>query len=150
MLTLIWPGWDGPILPSPSGGGRSALASSTTTTDPQAVPIPLTTTSSAPSIPPAPTTTTTSPAASFQAQCAADNAYLLAHAYPWNFKILCGGYALGRPGMTCVNVPGVCPGADEIIIADPSCWTAVENEASNSWVAMGASAEPIDPFGERC
>jgi hypothetical protein len=48
--------------------------------------------------------------------------------------------------MTCVNTPGVCPGARIIAIAVP-CPASWMNEASNSWVLIGESKMPIDPYG---
>jgi hypothetical protein len=48
--------------------------------------------------------------------------------------------------MTCKDEPGICPGQLVIAIAD-ACPAAYMNEASNSWVLMGARAAPIDPFG---
>jgi hypothetical protein len=48
--------------------------------------------------------------------------------------------------MTCVNVSGVCPGARLIAISVP-CSAAYMNEASNSWVVLGESDAPIDPYG---
>jgi hypothetical protein len=71
--------------------------------------------------------------------------YLSAYAYP-GFTFECPGYALGRQGMTCYNQAGVCPGQAVIAIAD-ACPAAYMNEASNSWVVVGKSTAPIDPFG---
>lgn len=128
----------------------------TTTTTTIATPIPapappvvsvsrqtVTASSSPAPAPPAPASTPT-----FDQQCALDNAYLLAHAYPYGFIIECGGYAGGNAALTCVNGDPLCPATNEIIIADVYCWTAVENEASNSWVLEGLSDAPIDPYGE--
>ena len=53
---------------------------------------------------------------------------------------------MGREAMTCKNEPGMCPGQLVIAIADP-CPAAYMNEASNSWVLMGASAASLDPYG---
>jgi hypothetical protein len=77
--------------------------------------------------------------------CAAADAYLAAYAYP-GFTFECPGNALGREAMTCTNDPGVCSGELLIAIAEP-CPAAYMNEASNSWVLMGRSTAPIDPFG---
>jgi hypothetical protein len=71
--------------------------------------------------------------------------YLSAYAYR-GFTIECPGNALGRQGMTCLNVAGVCPGEAIIAIAD-ACPAAYMNEASNSWVLEGQSPAPIDPYG---
>lgn len=53
---------------------------------------------------------------------------------------------MGHQAMTCVNVPGVCPGERLIVISVP-CRAAYMNEASNSWVLLGLSRAPIDPYG---
>jgi hypothetical protein len=53
---------------------------------------------------------------------------------------------MGREAMTCKNEPGICPDQLVIAIADP-CPAAYMNEASNSWVLMGASAASLDPYG---
>jgi hypothetical protein len=74
--------------------------------------------------------------------CAAADAYLEREANP-AFAIRCPGYALGHEAMTCLNIPGVCPGTAVIIIADP-CPQAYENEAWNSW---HLSTGPFDPYG---
>jgi hypothetical protein len=71
--------------------------------------------------------------------------YLSAYAHP-GFTFECPGNALGRQGMTCLNVTGVCPGEAIIVIAD-ACPAAYMNEASNSWVLEGQSSAPIDPYG---
>lgn len=77
--------------------------------------------------------------------CAAALAYLQAYAAK-GFTLECPGYAEGREAMTCVNQAGVCPGTSVIAIADP-CPQAYMNEASNSFVVLGTSDAPIDPFG---
>jgi hypothetical protein len=77
--------------------------------------------------------------------CAAALAYLTAYAYP-GFTLECPGGADGREAMTCSNEPGLCPGQNVIAIAD-ACPAAYMNEASNSWVLMGRSSAPIDPYG---
>jgi len=74
--------------------------------------------------------------------CAAAFAYLAAHANP-SFSFQCPGWADGHQAMTCVNVAGLCPGIDVIVIATP-CPAAYENEAWNSnhiWTG------PFDPYG---
>jgi hypothetical protein len=77
--------------------------------------------------------------------CTAALAYLATHAAP-GFRFECPGYALGHQAMTCVNVAGVCPGQRliAIAVACPASWM---NEASNSWVLIGESSRPIDPYG---
>jgi hypothetical protein len=77
--------------------------------------------------------------------CDAALTYLTAYAYP-GFTFECPGDALGRQAMTCDNEPGVCPNELLIAIAD-ACPAAYMNEASNSWVLMGQSTAPIDPYG---
>jgi len=94
--------------------------------------------------PPVPTTTTTTQAQSGYG-CASALAYLSAHAAP-GFTFECPGYADGHQAMTCMNIQGLCPGADVIAIAVP-CAAAYMNEASNSWVLTGKSDAPIDPYG---
>ena len=59
--------------------------------------------------------------------------------------MVCPGWALGHQAMTCVNTPA-CPGQRLIVIAVP-CRAAYMNEASNSWVVLGLSGAPIDPYG---
>lgn len=136
-----------------------------TSTAPTVPPTTSTTSTTVAPPPPAPppTTTTTlpppparAPAATASAEvppngqasvwgCAAALSYLSAHAHP-GFTFACPGNAEGRQGMTCVNVPGVCPNEQIIAIADP-CPAAYMNEASNSWVLLGDSTAPIDPYG---
>jgi hypothetical protein len=77
--------------------------------------------------------------------CASALSYLEVHAAP-GFKFECPGWADGHQAMTCMNVAGVCPGANVIAISVP-CAAAYMNEASNSWVLTGKSDAPIDPYG---
>ncbi len=77
--------------------------------------------------------------------CAAALAYLSAYAYP-GAVLECPAYAVGKEAMTCYNEPGICAGELLIAIAEP-CPAAYMNEASNSWVVMGRSTAPIDPYG---
>lgn len=78
--------------------------------------------------------------------CAAALAYLAAHAAP-GFVSSCphpdGAF---QATTTCMNAPQCSPGTAFIWIADP-CPAAYMNEASNSWVIVGQSSAPIDPFG---
>lgn len=48
--------------------------------------------------------------------------------------------------MTCVNIPGFCPGSRiiAIAVACPASWM---NEANNSWVLTGRSTMALDPYG---
>jgi hypothetical protein len=77
--------------------------------------------------------------------CAAALAYLTAYAHP-GFTLECPGDAQGRQAMTCYDEPGICTNELLIAIADP-CPAAYMNEASNSWVLLGQSTAPIDPYG---
>jgi hypothetical protein len=70
-----------------------------------------------------------------------------AYAAP-GFSLMCPGDADGHDAMTCVVEQGSCPGAAVVVIAD-ACPQAYMNEASNSWVLIGRSDSPIDPYG-RC
>ena len=67
------------------------------------------------------------------------------HAAP-GFSFECPGWADGHQAMSCDNVPGVCPGTMVIAISIP-CPAAYMNEASNSWVLLGKSDAPLDPYG---
>jgi hypothetical protein len=103
-----------------------------------------------------PTTTTSPPGvggaspppatASTPSGCAAALAYLASHAAP-GFVASCphadGGY---QATTTCIGAPRCLPGTAFIWIADP-CPAAYMNEASNSWVLIGRSSAPIDPYG---
>jgi hypothetical protein len=77
--------------------------------------------------------------------CGAAVSYLATHAAP-GFRVECPGYALGHQAMTCIDVPGVCPGT-HLIAIDVPCAAAYMNEASNSWVLEGLRHAPIDPYG---
>lgn len=95
---------------------------------------------------------TTAPSASLPASaapsgwgCGAAIAYLRAHAAP-GFSFECPGSALGHQAMTCIDVPGVCPGEKLISISVP-CPAAYMNEASNSYALQHLSDAPIDPYG---
>ncbi len=129
----------------------------TTTLPPQpavqatpAQPPPTTTTTTAPQAPaqtPSAQTATAVPAVGQATQwgCAAALAYLSAYAYP-GAVLECPGPAVGKEAMTCYNEPGICSGELLIGIAE-ACPAAYMNEASNSWVVMGRSTAPIDPYG---
>jgi hypothetical protein len=114
-----------------------------------------------------PTTTTTvpapSPAQSFVQQpdtsgvpppgeataygCAAAESYINAYAAP-GFSVECPAYSGGHQATTwCVTTTSPCNLERRITIAEP-CPDAYMNEASNSWVVMGASDTPIDPYGQ--
>lgn len=78
--------------------------------------------------------------------CAAAFSYLALHAAP-GFVASCptdtGGY---QATTECVGAPDCQPGTEFIWIADP-CPAAYMNEASNSWVLIGESSAPFDPYG---
>lgn len=95
--------------------------------------------------PPVTTPPVTAPATPYAYTCGAALSYLAAHSAP-GFRFECPGYALGHQAMTCMNEPGVCPGQKLIAIA-VVCPASYMNEASNSWVVIGKSNAPIDPYG---
>ena len=93
-------------------------------------------------------TRSTAPAAARLASgssCATALAYLAANSAP-GFHFECPGYALGHQAMTCVNVAGVCPGEDLIVISTV-CPASYMNEAHNSWIVAGYRSGSIDPYG---
>lgn len=93
-------------------------------------------------------TRSTTPAAASLASgssCGAALAYLAANSAP-GFHFECPGYALGHQAMTCVNVAGVCPGEDLIVI-HTVCPASYMNEAHNSWIEAGYRSGSIDPYG---
>jgi hypothetical protein len=55
------------------------------------------------------------------------------------FVVTCPGDALGHQGMVCVNIQGICPGSQEIVIHDPQPYV-VANEFENSWILTGGPA----------
>jgi hypothetical protein len=78
--------------------------------------------------------------------CDAALAYLTAYAAP-GFWLVCPADARGHQAMTaCQSGSSLCSILRIIVIADP-CPAAYMNEASNSWVLMGASDAPLDPYG---
>jgi len=114
----------------------------------------------APAPAPAPTPTAAAPAETFVAHaaglpaageatgygCDAALAYLTAYAAP-GFWLVCPADARGHQAMTaCQSGSSLCSLLRIIVIADP-CPAAYMNEASNSWVLMGASDAPLDPYG---
>jgi hypothetical protein len=79
--------------------------------------------------------------------CSAALAYLDAYAAP-GFTLECPASAQGHEASTsCISVHSPCDEQRVITIADP-CPEAYMNEASNSWVLMGESNAPIDPYGQ--
>jgi hypothetical protein len=78
--------------------------------------------------------------------CAAALAYLTAYAAP-GFQLECPANAQGHEATTtCISEHTLCDLGRIIEIADP-CPAAYMNEASNSWVLLGLSNAPIDPYG---
>lgn len=79
--------------------------------------------------------------------CAAALVYLNAYAAP-GFTLECPAYSQGHEASTsCVSENSPCDEQRVITIADP-CPAAYMNESSNSWVLMGESNAPIDPYGQ--
>jgi hypothetical protein len=78
--------------------------------------------------------------------CNAALAYLTAYAAP-GFWLVCPADARGHQAMTaCQSGSSPCSILRIIVIADP-CPAAYMNEASNSWVLLGDSDAPLDPYG---
>lgn len=93
-----------------------------------------------------PTLAQVSPAGVPEWGCSAALAYIAAHGAP-GFVASCPHYAGGHQAITeCVGPPECEPGTDFIWIAD-ACPAAYMNEASNSWVLIGESSAPLDPYG---
>lgn len=130
----------------------TTTSTSTTTTTTSNTTTPTTTT----------TTTTTLPAVSFVESTAADELpppgeataygcaaaaqYIAAYAAP-GFWLACPSYSRGHQASTvCESTTSRCSVLRIITITDP-CAAAYMNEASNSWVLMGLSDAPLDPYG---
>ena len=126
-------------------GIRHVAAPPTTTTVPTTAPPPRSISTAPPSAETASRTTTAHAAPATPSGCPAALAYLAAHAAP-GFRFVCPGYAYGHQAMTCVNVAGMCPNEELIVIA-VACPASWMNEANNSWVLTGRSSGPIDPYG---
>ena len=78
--------------------------------------------------------------------CAAALAYLAAYAAP-GFGAQCPAATGGHQATTmCVSSATRCDVQRVILVAEP-CAAAYMNEASNSWVLLGVSDAPIDPYG---
>ena len=125
-----------PVTTTPTSRRAGAAVVSSTTAKPPAATTPPTTGASAPLH----AETTASGWG-----CGAAIAYLRTHAAP-GFSFECPGSSLGHQAMTCIDVPGVCPGEKLIAITVP-CPAAYMNEASNSFVLQHLSNAPIDPYG---
>jgi len=107
-----------------------------------------TTTTTSPPPPPPPQIVTASPSPQPNPGdgCQAALDYLSKNAAP-GFASQCPHDAQGHQATTvCVGAPRCQPGTMFIYIADP-CPAAYMNEASNSYVIMGKSDAPWDPFG---
>jgi hypothetical protein len=79
--------------------------------------------------------------------CASALLYLDAYAAP-GFTLECPAASQGHEASTsCISQNSPCDEQRVITIADP-CPAAYMNEASNSWVLMGESNAPIDPYGQ--
>jgi hypothetical protein len=79
--------------------------------------------------------------------CVAALAYLTAYAAP-GFIIACPGYSQGHQATTmCITGRQRCDLGRFVTIAD-ACPAAYMNEASNSYVVLGLSNAPIDPYGD--
>ncbi len=158
----------------PAGGSRRtappgvwAFAASTRTTSPTSTTTSTSTTTT--TTPPSTTTTTTTtrptttlPALSFVQPtaanelpppgeataygCAAAAQYIAAYAAP-GFWLACPASSRGHQASTvCESTTSPCSVLRIITITDP-CAAAYMNEASNSWVLMGLSDAPLDPYG---
>jgi hypothetical protein len=109
--------------------------------------------SAAPSVPPPQTFVQQTPAGTLPPAgeatafgCTAALAYLTAYAAP-GFSFQCPADAGGhQAGTLCWSAASPCDLARVIHIAEP-CAAAYMNEASNSWVLLGKSDAPIDPYG---
>jgi hypothetical protein len=78
--------------------------------------------------------------------CAAAAQYIAAYAAP-GFWLACPAYSRGHQASTvCESTTSPCSVLRIITITDP-CAAAYMNEASNSWVLMGLSDAPLDPYG---
>ncbi|MHB8438099.1 MAG: hypothetical protein ACYDD4_02925 [Acidimicrobiales bacterium] len=140
-------------VPATASGSRvptPAASVPTTTTSTTPAPPSVAPPQSSATPPAVPTTTVpVPPAAPGEDQgfgCQAAMSYLSAHAAP-GFVSYCPHYADGHQATTtCVGPPNCQPGTEFIYIADP-CPAAYMNEASNSWVLIGKSDAPWDPYG---
>ena len=139
-------------VPPPTTTTTTSTTSTTTTLPPPPPPVvpvsaPVPPPAAPAPPPPAPVTSSALPARGQATAygCTAALAYLAAYSAP-GFNFECPGYALGHEAMTCINEPGACPNENLIAISDP-CAHAYMNEASNSWVLIGQSTAPIDPYG---
>lgn len=105
-----------------------------------------TTTTAPPPPPPQIVTAAPSPQPNPGDGCPAALDYLSKNAAP-GFVAMCPHDAQGHQATTvCVGAPRCQPGTMFIYIADP-CPAAYMNEASNSYVIIGKSDAPWDPFG---
>jgi hypothetical protein len=120
-----------------SGGATPAVGSTTAAPAAPAVP-------TVPTVPAVPALPPRGGATAYG--CGPALAYLAAYAAP-GFVFQCPGDAQGHQATTtCVSGASRCSIERLITIADP-CAAAYMNEASNSFVVMGLSDAPIDPYG---
>jgi hypothetical protein len=90
--------------------------------------------------------TVPAPGEATQYGCSAALVYLHAYAAP-GFRLRCPGNADGHQATTmCWTSASPCDAGQLIVIADP-CPAAYMNEAANSWVLLGLSGAPLDPYG---
>jgi len=130
------------------GGGVEVLGAAESRpapppTAPSTTTLPPTTTTSTTTVPPAPPP---APAPAPSTSCADALAYLAAHQAPGFTDLCADGSAFGHLGVTCVDQPGMCPGARIVHIACPAPFVYM-NEAHNSWVLLGQRTG-IDPYGQ--
>ena len=134
-------------VPPEAAGALGATAPTTVPPAPPAPPAPV------PAVPPPPPAavpvvvdTVVAPGPGPGRGCQAALSYLAANAAP-GFVASCPHDAGGHEATTvCDGAPDCVAGTMFIWIADP-CPAAYMNEASNSWVLIGKSGAPWDPYG---
>jgi hypothetical protein len=121
------------LVRSETGTTPAAAAAPTATTPSPAEPVP-----AVPTLPPR--------GAATAFGCGPALEYLAAYAAA-GFVVQCPGNAQGHQATTtCISGASRCSMERLIIIEDP-CAAAYMNEASNSFVVLGLSSAPIDPYG---
>ncbi|MDE3086749.1 MAG: hypothetical protein KGJ77_08275 [Acidobacteriota bacterium] len=132
----------------PAAAGNPAPTAPTTVRPepaPPPVPVPVVPLPPPPSVPVV-VDTVIAPATGPDGGCQAALSYLSANAAP-GFVASCPHDAGGHEATTvCDGPPDCAAGTMFIWIADP-CPAAYMNEASNSWVLIGRSDAPWDPYG---
>jgi hypothetical protein len=156
------PAWGSHRTAPPGVWAVAAMTSPTSTTTSTSSTTTTTTTSTTTTSTTTTTTPTTLPALSFVQPTAADELppageataygcaaaaqYIAAYAAP-GFWLACPAYSRGHQASTvCESTTSPCSVLRIITITDP-CAAAYMNEASNSWVLMGLSDAPLDPYG---